>query len=40
MNAVDTILYGLLGFVVILMIYVGTQALGLWNYATSLRVKI
>jgi hypothetical protein len=33
MTAVDSVLYGLMGFVVLLMIYVGTQALGLWNYA-------
>ena len=40
MIAVDAILYGLMGFVALLMIYVGTQALSLWNYTRSLRVKI
>jgi hypothetical protein len=33
MTAVDSVLYGLMGFVALLMIYVGTQALSLWNHA-------
>jgi len=40
MTAVDTILYGIMGFVLLLMIYVGNQALSLWNYTRSVQVKI